>query len=146
MAADLIGKVYGRLTVVGRSEDYQYPAHPERGWYPRWICRCDCGTQLLKLTQDLSKPKCPSCPECALQARVVSIPQPAVAVGPPPVIVRPGKAAGHIILIGEEYWTASTDLKALLAFATATARFRQTTLCFSNGTTVTQVRDYRVTP
>src|SRR4051812_45468159 len=36
-ADDLSGKVFGRLTVLRRSEQLQ-----ARGFYP-WICRCECG-------------------------------------------------------------------------------------------------------
>ncbi|MCR5258486.1 MAG: hypothetical protein K6E40_10055 [Desulfovibrio sp.] len=34
--ADLTGRRFGRLVVVQE-------AHPDRGYHPRWLCKCDCG-------------------------------------------------------------------------------------------------------
>lgn len=37
---DLTGQKFGRLTVLGRGEDYY---RPSGGFRPRWECKCDCG-------------------------------------------------------------------------------------------------------
>lgn len=36
---DLIGKQFGRLTVIGRDEDHIYPSGKKRA---KWICECNC--------------------------------------------------------------------------------------------------------
>lgn len=40
MKNDLTGQQFGRLTVIGRGEDYVYPNGKRR---MRWLCQCECG-------------------------------------------------------------------------------------------------------
>lgn len=152
MKESFVGRTFGRLTVLSRAEDYQYPNHPERGWYKQWECRCECGNVVVKLTQGLLKPKHPCCGECPKAVPVYTPPPKACTV---PVIVQPAgvlplpvgsrewRPAGYIIRIGEEIWTASDSLRGILEYAVETTQARKTTLCFSNGIETTQVRDYR---
>ncbi|MDO9402062.1 MAG: hypothetical protein Q7T46_11545 [Polaromonas sp.] len=53
---DLDGMIFGRLTVVGRSE-YKQPGRPGR-W---WVCRCSCGKDALAMTGDLTTGHKKSC-------------------------------------------------------------------------------------
>lgn len=47
---DLTGRRFGRLTVVGRGEDY---VSPQRARKVRWLCRCDCGGTIQAVAQML---------------------------------------------------------------------------------------------
>ena len=57
---DLIGHKFGKLTVIGRAEDYIYPngAH-----HPRWLCECDCEeyNQISVMESDLKRGHTKSC-------------------------------------------------------------------------------------
>lgn len=55
---DLTGRKFGRLTVVGRGEDYINPKGKRR---PRWICQCECGGTSLTQTPALKNGKATSC-------------------------------------------------------------------------------------
>lgn len=49
-ATDLVGRVFGRLTVMGRAEDYIAPG----GWRGvRWRCACSCGNTTVARASDL---------------------------------------------------------------------------------------------
>lgn len=54
---DLTGKVYGRLTVL--SKDH---SEPLRGWF--WLCRCECGREVVKCAQLFKKGDTKSCGVC----------------------------------------------------------------------------------
>ena len=55
---DLTGKKYGRLTVVERAEDYTYPSgNKDR----QWLCRCDCGNEIVVKKAYLMSGKDQSC-------------------------------------------------------------------------------------
>lgn len=59
---DLTGKVFGRLTVLGRSDKRN-----SRGarTTPTWECRCECGTVTYKATDTLTNPNTSMCASCA---------------------------------------------------------------------------------
>jgi hypothetical protein len=50
---DLTGRSFGRWTVLGRA--------PNRGRWPRWFCRCDCGTEATVQGNNLRSGKTRSC-------------------------------------------------------------------------------------
>lgn len=58
---DLTGKVFGRLTVLGRSDKRN-----SRGarTTPMWECRCECGNITYKATDTLTNPEESMCQEC----------------------------------------------------------------------------------
>ncbi len=58
---DLTGKVFGRLTVIGRSEK-----RSTRGkrTTPLWECRCECGNITYKATDTLTNPDESMCQAC----------------------------------------------------------------------------------
>lgn len=58
---DLTGQVFGRLTVIGRSEKRN-----PRGarTTPMWECRCECGNITYKATDTLTNPDESMCQEC----------------------------------------------------------------------------------
>lgn len=58
---DLTGKVFGRLTVLGRSDQRN-----SRGarTTPQWKCRCQCGAITYKATDTLTNPDESMCREC----------------------------------------------------------------------------------
>lgn len=49
---DLTGQRFGRLVVLSRGEDYISPSGKHTA---RWLCRCDCGKELLVLRNSLSR-------------------------------------------------------------------------------------------
>ncbi len=55
---DLTGQRFGRLTVVGRGEDYTFPNGRKLA---RWECICDCGNTVSVLRQSLLAGKTHSC-------------------------------------------------------------------------------------
>ena len=59
---DLTGKVFGKLTVLGRSDKRN-----SRGkrTTPTWECRCECGAITYKATDTLTNPDVSMCNECA---------------------------------------------------------------------------------
>lgn len=59
---DLTGKVFGKLTVLGRSDKRN-----SRGkrTTPMWECRCECGAITYKATDTLTNPDMSMCNECA---------------------------------------------------------------------------------
>lgn len=57
-AKNLVGKRFGRLTVLERAEDKRY----DKGYMVvRWKCRCDCGNVVIKTSQGLLCGKSKSC-------------------------------------------------------------------------------------
>ncbi len=58
---DLTGQVFGKLTVIGRSEKRN-----SRGkrTTPMWECRCECGNITYKATDTLTNPDESMCQEC----------------------------------------------------------------------------------
>ena len=59
---DLTGKVFGKLTVLGRS-DKRSPRGKRT--VPLWECRCECGGITYKATDTLSNPEMSMCSDCA---------------------------------------------------------------------------------
>ena len=59
---DLTGKMFGKLTVIGRSDKRN-----SRGkrTTPMWECRCECGAITYKATDTLTNPDKSMCNECA---------------------------------------------------------------------------------
>lgn len=59
---DLTGKVFGKLTVLGRSDKRN-----SRGkrTTPMWECRCECGAITYKATDTLTNPETSMCSDCA---------------------------------------------------------------------------------
>lgn len=54
---DLTGLKFGRLTVIRRGEDYI----SESTRRPRWICKCDCGNNVLVVASNLVRGTTTSC-------------------------------------------------------------------------------------
>ena len=44
---NLIGKRFGKLTVVDRAEDYGYESNGKIITIPQWLCKCDCGNTII---------------------------------------------------------------------------------------------------
>lgn len=59
---DLTGQVFGRLTVLGRSD--KRSSRGERTT-PLWECRCECGAITYKAKDTLTNPDLSMCQECA---------------------------------------------------------------------------------
>lgn len=57
-AIDLTGKVFGRVTVLRKSESRKAPCGAVRAM---WLCQCQCGNQIEISSQGLKTNKCPSC-------------------------------------------------------------------------------------
>ena len=60
---DLTGQVFGRLTVLGRS-DKRSPRGARTT--PMWECRCECGNITYKATDTLTNPDLSMCQACAM--------------------------------------------------------------------------------
>ena len=58
---DLTGRVFGKLTVLGRSEK-RNPRGARRT--PMWECRCECGNITYKATDTLTNPDESMCKDC----------------------------------------------------------------------------------
>lgn len=56
-AEKYIGKKYGRLTVVDRTEDYIADGHK----FMQVLCKCDCGNEIIVLIENLKQGKVKSC-------------------------------------------------------------------------------------
>lgn len=56
---DLTDRVFGRLTVARRGEDYLTPSTGKRR--PRWVCVCQCGAEKLVHAESLNAGKSLSC-------------------------------------------------------------------------------------
>lgn len=55
---DLTGKVYGRLTVIRRADDYISPSGYRR---TKWLCSCECGNMSSHTASDLKRGDATSC-------------------------------------------------------------------------------------
>ena len=58
---DLTGKVFGKLTVLYRSEQKHKRGSRE---YPLWVCRCECGEIVLRMSESLTTKKERMCTRC----------------------------------------------------------------------------------
>jgi hypothetical protein len=56
---DLTGRIFGRLRVICRAEDYIYPKSGQRA--PRWLCECSCGKQKVIMAKSLKSGDTTSC-------------------------------------------------------------------------------------
>jgi hypothetical protein len=54
---DLLGKRFGQLTVIAPAE----PAFRGQRTRPRWLARCDCGTEIVRFSLDLRRGDVRSC-------------------------------------------------------------------------------------
>lgn len=75
---DLTGRVFGRLTVLGRSE--KRSTRGERTT-PMWECRCECGAITYKATDTLTNPNVSMCHACAAKSGAQTARQSAGFVG-----------------------------------------------------------------
>ena len=49
---DLVGKRFGRLTVIKRVENHIFPSGKQKS---KWLCRCDCGNEVAVIGSNLIK-------------------------------------------------------------------------------------------
>ena len=63
---NLTNMVFGRLTVVERTDDY---ISPNGVHMVRWLCNCECGNQCKVTTHDLTRKDRPSVASCGCLAR-----------------------------------------------------------------------------
>lgn len=60
--ADIVGKRYGKLTVVGLDHKKQIVKNGVKdGWHYYYKCKCDCGNETVVLAQNLKSHKIKSC-------------------------------------------------------------------------------------
>ncbi len=59
---DIVGKKYGKLTVIGRSNKRQPRGNRTT---PLWECRCECGAITYKAKDTLTNPDTSMCAKCA---------------------------------------------------------------------------------
>ena len=64
---DLTGQIFGRLTVLGRADNYVTPSGHER---VQWQCKCECGKGVIVLGNNLKTGRTQSCG--CLQAELTS--------------------------------------------------------------------------
>ena len=55
---DLTGQIFGRLTVLGRAEDYFTPKGKR---FVQWHCKCECGKNVTVLGMNLREGRSKSC-------------------------------------------------------------------------------------
>ena len=55
---DLTGQKFGRLTVIKQAEDY---ITPQGNHHSQWLCKCDCGNDVITLGSRLKNKQCQSC-------------------------------------------------------------------------------------
>lgn len=55
---DLTGKKFGRLIVLSRADDY---ISPNGNKFVQWLCRCDCGNQIIVTGSNLKQGNVKSC-------------------------------------------------------------------------------------
>ena len=65
---DLIGKRFGKLTVIEKDEK-DYIAPKSKNKYIRWICKCDCGNSVSIMGGSLMAKKTTKCKECHYKSR-----------------------------------------------------------------------------
>lgn len=56
--SDLTGQKYGKLTVLNQVDDYISPKGEHKA---QWLCRCDCGNEVVRIGNKLIKGKNQSC-------------------------------------------------------------------------------------
>ena len=59
---DLVGSVFGKLTVLSRTDDY---ISPSGNVMTQWLCRCTCGKEIIVKRNYLRSGKTTSCPQCS---------------------------------------------------------------------------------
>lgn len=69
-AHDLAGKVFGKLTVLYRSEKRYKKGNQE---YPLWVCRCECGEIVQRMSNSLTNSKERMCTNCLQKSSVQSM-------------------------------------------------------------------------
>jgi hypothetical protein len=73
---DFTGRVFGRLTVLGRGPNSE-PTPAQPSGMVRWLCRCECGTEKLVRRDSLVKGHTRSCGCLARELGVPTYPPPA---------------------------------------------------------------------
>ena len=69
-AAEMVGKRFGRLTVIERSENYHFmTGYGSYGSKPVWRCICDCGNETYVVGSNLRQGYTKSC-GCLQKERV----------------------------------------------------------------------------
>lgn len=58
---NLIGKRFGRLTVLERAEDYKIDTNNNKKRYACWLCKCDCGNKVIVKQNKLIQNRTKSC-------------------------------------------------------------------------------------
>lgn len=66
LRVDLTGKRFGRLTVIGRADNYRHRTYYPDGTFKttsmaKWKCRCDCGNEIEAIGQNLKSGRSKSC-------------------------------------------------------------------------------------
>lgn len=56
--SNMVGKHFGRLTVMERSEDHITPSGQKK---VMWLCKCDCGNEIIVSSQDIKSGHTKSC-------------------------------------------------------------------------------------
>ena len=64
---NLIGQRFGKLVVIAKAEDHVYPSGSHR---PRYKCRCDCGNEVIVMSNSLKNGSTKSC--SCLQREIAS--------------------------------------------------------------------------
>jgi hypothetical protein len=62
---ELVGKKFGKLTLVEKIYEKRYPSDIKRWW---WVCKCDCGRTVKRLQCNLYQGKTRSC-DCTRKQR-----------------------------------------------------------------------------
>lgn len=63
---DLTGKKFGMLTVIGQAEKKIFPSGQKQ---TQWLCKCDCGNEVIVLSHNLKTGNTKSCGCYALACR-----------------------------------------------------------------------------
>lgn len=77
-AHDLTGKVFGKLTVLYRSDKKHKKGNHE---YPLWVCQCECGEIVLRMSDSLTNKKERMCTNCLQKMSAKSMLEAAGFVG-----------------------------------------------------------------
>lgn len=60
--ADLTGKRFGRLLIISRTDNIPHPTkHNLGGWDVAWVCKCDCGKEIVTRSSSLMSGRSKSC-------------------------------------------------------------------------------------
>ena len=69
---DLTGRKFGKLTVISGPLNITEEAHWKRG-QRKWLCKCDCGNEVIRITNQLKRrAQTPSC-GCFSKERIVAM-------------------------------------------------------------------------